>query len=125
VNTVDNGGRPDGGRGVRAARRRAERVDNSAARARLPACRSSGARGLRWLRDRVPGIVVPDEVVERVERVAAPVQPDACREAAPLELAVRIFERVPSLRGLHVVSFQGPGVAAQLRDVVRAAALRV
>jgi methylenetetrahydrofolate reductase (NADPH) len=84
-------------------------------------CVPGSARGLRWLRDRVPGIVVPEKLVAQVERLPAAAQAAACGDMA-LELGERMLDEVPSLRGLHVVSFQGTGVVARFRELVDARA---
>jgi methylenetetrahydrofolate reductase (NADPH) len=80
-------------------------------------CVPGGARGLRWLRDRVPGVVVPDHVIGAVERLPSSQQRGACYEAA-VALGERLLADVPSLRGLHVCSFQGPAVVETLRELV-------
>jgi methylenetetrahydrofolate reductase (NADPH) len=61
------------------------------------------AAALRYMNDNVPGIEVPDEVIERVE--SAPDQAAAC-----LDLAVELAEHamsVPGIAGLHLISFAG------------------
>jgi 5,10-methylenetetrahydrofolate reductase len=80
-------------------------------------CVPGSARGLRWLRDKVPGVVVPEQLISAVERLAPSEQRRACRDAA-VELGEELLVQVPSLRGLHVVSFQGPGVVEDLRELV-------
>ncbi|HXD56428.1 MAG TPA: methylenetetrahydrofolate reductase [Thermoleophilaceae bacterium] len=61
------------------------------------------AAALRYMNDKVPGIDVPDDVIERVE--SAPDQAVACFELA-VELAEHAMS-VPGVSGLHLISFAG------------------
>src|SRR4051794_37325969 len=68
------------------------------------------ASSLRYMNDKVPGIDVPEEVIERVE--SAPDQAAAC-----LDLAVELAEHamsVPGIAGLHLISFAGGERIAEL-----------
>ena len=80
-------------------------------------CVPASARGLRWLRDMVPGVVVPEHFISAVERLPASQQRGACREAA-VALGERLLSEAPSLRGLHVISFQGLRAVESLRELV-------
>jgi methylenetetrahydrofolate reductase (NADPH) len=60
------------------------------------------ARALHFLNDKVPGVEVPDEVIERVE--AAEDQEAECFELA-VELATHAMS-VPGVAGLHMISFR-------------------
>jgi methylenetetrahydrofolate reductase (NADPH) len=77
---------------------------------------AAGARSLRYVRDSVPGVYVPDGLLERVARLPEREQAAACRAAA-LELAEEAV-RLPGIRGLHVISFQGHEPVAAARDIV-------
>ena len=67
-----------------------------------------GARSLRHMDERVPGISVPAELIERVE--AAPDQAGACFDLA-CELAEHAMS-LPGVAGLHLISFRkGAGIA--------------
>ncbi|MGZ8600626.1 MAG: methylenetetrahydrofolate reductase, partial [Actinomycetota bacterium] len=62
------------------------------------------ARAVRYLRDQVPGIDVPDEVVGRME--AAPVERQWDEGVG---LALEIVEqvrRIPGVRGIHLMSIR-------------------
>lgn len=74
------------------------------------------ADGLRFLRDKVPGVVVPGELIQRVDRLPGSAQPAECLETA-LEFAESALA-LPDIRGLHVVSFQPAEAATTLREVV-------
>jgi methylenetetrahydrofolate reductase (NADPH) len=80
-------------------------------------CVPGSARGLRWLRDKVPGVVVDENVISAVERLPASRQRAACHEAA-VTLGERLLAEIPALRGLHVISFQGLAVVENLRELV-------
>ncbi|MGZ4202089.1 MAG: methylenetetrahydrofolate reductase [Thermoleophilaceae bacterium] len=68
----------------------------------------SGARALRHMDEKVPGIEVPGELIERVE--AAPDQQPACFDLA-CELAAHAMS-LPGVAGLHLISFRkGAGIA--------------
>ncbi len=62
------------------------------------------ARAVRYLRDQVPGIDVPDSVVERMDRAAPERQWDE-----GVAIAVEVMERVreiPGVRGVHLMSIR-------------------
>jgi methylenetetrahydrofolate reductase (NADPH) len=68
------------------------------------------AAALRHMNDNVPGIEVPDEVIERVESASD-------QAAACLDLAVELAEHamsVPGIAGLHLISFRGGDGIAEL-----------
>jgi methylenetetrahydrofolate reductase (NADPH) len=70
--------------------------------------RSPGA--LRYMDERVPGITVPAEMIERCERAAAP-------EAECFELACELADHARSLEGvagLHLISFRKEAGIARL-----------
>jgi len=78
-------------------------------------------RGIRYMRDVVPGIDVPDEVMARFDAVA-----DAPRErqtqegiAFALETIAAVRE-IPGIRGVHLISINGQ---AEIRRVVERAGL--
>lgn len=72
------------------------------------------ARALRFIDAEVPGIAVPPEVIERVERAADPAE-----EAYALALEqARHALSVPGIRGLHLTDFRHDGAVARLcRDL--------
>jgi methylenetetrahydrofolate reductase (NADH) len=69
-----------------------------------------GARGLRFMDAKVPGISVPDETIERVERYRD--QHEAAYELA-LEQAREALQ-LPGVRGLHVTDFRHDGTLTRL-----------
>jgi len=78
-------------------------------------------RGIRYMRDVVPGIDVPDEVMARFDAVA-----DAPRErqtqegiAFALETIAAVRE-IPGIRGVHLISINGQ---AEICRVVEEAGL--
>ena len=73
-----------------------------------------GARSLRFMNDRVPGIDVPAETIERVEQ--AEDQAEAAYRLA-LEQA-REALALPGVRGLHLTDFRHDGAVSRLcRDL--------
>jgi methylenetetrahydrofolate reductase (NADH) len=73
-----------------------------------------GARGLRFMDERVPGISVPAETVARVERADDPAE--AAYQLA-LEQARHALE-LPGVRGLHLTDFRHDGAVSRLcRDL--------
>jgi methylenetetrahydrofolate reductase (NADPH) len=73
-------------------------------------CLVRTAKSLRFIDAKVPGISVPAEMIERVERAADP-------EAACFELAVEITERtlaLPGIAGVHLISFRREAGIARL-----------
>lgn len=76
------------------------------------------ARSLRYLRDQVPGIDVPDDVLARVERVPEDRQAaEGIRLATELVAAVR---ELPGAAGVHVIAIKWEEAVSQ---VVEAAGL--
>jgi methylenetetrahydrofolate reductase (NADPH) len=62
----------------------------------------SSARGVRYLRDQVPGVDVPDWVIERMEA-----QPQEGQRAEGVRIALEVVERVreiPGVRGIHLMT---------------------
>lgn len=73
-------------------------------------CLTRGARPLRFMDAEVPGIAVPAEIIERVERASDPAE--AAYQVA-LEQA-RHALALPGVRGLHMVDFRHDGSLARL-----------
>jgi methylenetetrahydrofolate reductase (NADPH) len=66
-------------------------------------CRS--ARAARYLRDMVPGIDVPESVIDRIEGVRSERQADE-----GIRIAVEIIEELRQMRGVagvHLISIKG------------------
>jgi methylenetetrahydrofolate reductase (NADPH) len=83
----------------------------------IPILRS--ARALRFLNDKVPGVQVPAEVIDRVERAADP-------ESECFELASELAEHAQSVAGvsgLHLISFRRDDAVARLCERLGIAAV--
>jgi methylenetetrahydrofolate reductase (NADPH) len=75
-------------------------------------CLVRTARSLHYIDEHVPGISVPPEVIERVERSADP-EHECFEIACELADAAR---RMPGVRGLHLISFRKEAGIARLCD---------
>jgi methylenetetrahydrofolate reductase (NADH) len=72
------------------------------------------ARAVRYLRDQVPGIDVPEDVVRRIESVPAEGQ----REEG-IRMALEIVDRmrtIPGLAGVHLMSIKNPEAILRVID---------
>lgn len=70
------------------------------------------ARTAEWLRTRVPGVVIPDEVIRRLSGVA----PDRQREEGR-RLCVEIIQQVreiPGVSGVHVMAYRQEELVAEI-----------
>lgn len=79
-------------------------------------CITGSARGLKYMRDHVPGVFVPEQLIEQVDALPRSEQPAACREFA-LKLASQILA-LPNISGLHVISFQGAEPLSDFRELL-------
>jgi methylenetetrahydrofolate reductase (NADPH) len=73
-------------------------------------CLVRSARSLRFIDEKVPGVAVPAETIERCERAADP-------EAECFELACELAEHarsLPGVAGLHLISFRREAGIARL-----------
>ena len=73
-------------------------------------CLVRSPRSLRFIEEKVPGVVVPAEAIERCERAADP-------EAECFELACELAEHarsLPGVAGLHLISFRREAGIARL-----------
>ena len=71
------------------------------------------ARNLRYMQKQVPGISVPEKLIQDVERFRVEDQKKACLEQS-LILASEII-KLEGAGGLHVISFQGMSVLSEFR----------
>ncbi len=62
----------------------------------------ASARAARWMRSNVPGIHIPDAVIERMERAAKPAEEG---KALCIELIQRLRE-IPGVAGIHVMAYR-------------------
>jgi methylenetetrahydrofolate reductase (NADPH) len=72
------------------------------------------ARSARWMRERLFGTVIPDAIVERLERAA---DPKAEGKAICIEV-IRQLAAVPGIAGVHVMA---PQFHSALAEVIAAA----
>jgi methylenetetrahydrofolate reductase (NADPH) len=73
------------------------------------------ARSARWIRDNLPGSIVPDALIERLERSADPV-----REGR--RICLELVEELSEIAGAAGVHIMAPGSDAGLAEVVSEAA---
>ena len=76
-----------------------------------------GAKSARYMRDHLPGVVVPDALVERLEEAG----PEA--EAEGVRVAVEVVGRLQAMPGLSGVHLMGLGHPDPVQRVARAAGL--
>ena len=72
------------------------------------------ARSARWIRDNLPGSIVPDAVISRLERTSEPV-----REGR--RLCLELVEQLSETQGVAGVHIMAPGNEAGLADIAREA----
>lgn len=77
-------------------------------------CILRSARQLRYMRDHVAGVVVPDAVLAGAESRPSQAQRDYCFELA-VSLARSLLE-LPGVNGLHLIPLGGPELAIELLD---------
>jgi methylenetetrahydrofolate reductase (NADPH) len=77
----------------------------------------ASAKAARWMRSQVPGIHIPDSVIERLERSA---KPAAEGTTLCIELMQRIRE-IPGVSGIHVMAYRREHLVSEivLRSGVR------
>jgi methylenetetrahydrofolate reductase (NADPH) len=78
-------------------------------------CLTRSPAALRYIDEHVPGIEVPQELIERCERAAAP-------EAECFEVAVELAQHartLPGVAGLHLISFRREAGIARLCEQLR------
>ena len=69
------------------------------------------ARSARWIRDKLPGSIIPDAVIERLERSTEPI-----REGR--RICLELVEELSQLSGAAGVHVMAPGNDAELAEVV-------
>ena len=62
----------------------------------------ASAKAARWIRERVPGVHIPDSVVERLERAAKPRREG---QALCAEL-IREIREIPGVAGVHLMAYR-------------------
>ena len=76
-----------------------------------------GARTARYIRDHLPGVVVPDRVIELLEEAG----PDG--EAEGVRLAVEVVAKLKAVQGIAGIHLMGLGRMEPVRHVVESAGL--
>ncbi len=79
-------------------------------------CPIPSARSARWMREKLFGTIIPDEIVDRLDKAA-----DAKREGQ--QICVEIIHALaatPGVAGVHIMAPQNPSV---IPDVIRATGL--
>jgi len=72
----------------------------------------ASARAARWIRANVPGVHIPDAVIERIER--APKQREEGKRVC-IELIERIRE-IPGVAGVHLMAYRQEESVAEIID---------
>jgi methylenetetrahydrofolate reductase (NADPH) len=70
----------------------------------------ASARAARWMRAHVPGIHIPDSVIERLERARDPA-------AEGTELCVELMQRIraiPGVAGVHVMAYRREHLVSEI-----------
>jgi methylenetetrahydrofolate reductase (NADPH) len=78
---------------------------------------AAGPKTARYLREHLPGVVVPDDVIERLDDAG----PDA--EAEGVRLTVDIVARLKAIQGIAGIHLMGLGRMDPVRHVIEAAGL--
>src|SRR5262249_9044589 len=73
-------------------------------------------RSARWMRERLFGSVIPDRVIERMERAADPV---AEGRRIALEL-IEVYAKIPGVAGVHIM---GPTNGGTIPEIIAQARL--
>lgn len=77
----------------------------------------TGPKAARYMREHIPGVVVPDEVIDRLDRAG----PEA--EAESVRLTVEVVARLKAIQGVAGIHLMGLGRMDPVRRVVEAAGL--
>jgi methylenetetrahydrofolate reductase (NADPH) len=73
------------------------------------------ARSGRWIRESLPGSIVPDAVIERLEQASDPIR-------AGRKICIELVEELSAMPGVAGVHIMAPGSSEGLAEVVAAAA---
>jgi 5,10-methylenetetrahydrofolate reductase len=76
-----------------------------------------GPRGASFVRDHLPGVLVPDRIMQRLEEAG----PDA--EAEGVRLSVEVVARLKAIHGIAGIHVMGLGKMDPVRRVIQAAGL--
>jgi 5,10-methylenetetrahydrofolate reductase len=75
------------------------------------------ARTARWLRDKVPGVHIPEEVVTRLEQAADP-------RAEGRKICIELIQAIRTIRGIAGVHIMAPRQHHLIPDIVRESGVR-
>lgn len=75
------------------------------------------ARTARWMRQRIPGIHIPDDVIRRLEQATDP-------EAEGMRMCIDNVRRIREIEGVAGIHLMAPRREHLIGDIVRAAGLR-
>ena len=70
------------------------------------------ARAAEWMRQRVPGVVIPDAVIDRLRAVPESRQQEQGRRLC-VEI-IRELREIPGLRGVHVMAYRQEQLVAEI-----------
>jgi methylenetetrahydrofolate reductase (NADPH) len=70
------------------------------------------ARAAEWMRSRVPGVVIPDSVVERLRKAPAGRQREEGKRLC-VEI-IREVREIPGVRGVHVMAYRQEELVAEI-----------
>ncbi|MGD9510555.1 MAG: methylenetetrahydrofolate reductase [Geminicoccaceae bacterium] len=65
----------------------------------------ASARTARWMRSSVPGVHIPDEIVDRIEQAGTPKEQKALGKQLCVELIQEIRE-IPGVHGVHLMAYR-------------------
>ena len=65
----------------------------------------ASAKTARWMRSSVPGVHIPDEIVDRIEKAGTPKEQKALGKKLCVELIQEIRE-VPGVHGVHLMAYR-------------------
>lgn len=65
----------------------------------------ASAKTARWMRSSVPGVHIPDEIVDRIEKAGTPKEQKALGKQLCVELIQEIRE-VPGVHGVHLMAYR-------------------
>jgi 5,10-methylenetetrahydrofolate reductase len=65
----------------------------------------ASAKTARWMRSSVPGVHIPDEIVDRIEKAGTPKEQKALGKQLCVELIQEIRE-IPGVHGVHVMAYR-------------------
>ena len=65
-----------------------------------------------WMRNNIPGVVIPDEIINRLRSVPDPKQCDECKRIC-IEIIQQVRE-IEGVSGVHVMAYRQEELVAQI-----------